>query len=133
MRRPATKLRDQNGAIGMLSVILLTTLALVFTLTISLQILINVKNVKLTNDFEAIYYATEGGLRDARMQAKKEQLSSQTFQDLNVGDVMVMRSLSMSLTNATVTATGTTSFIKRELSSPCATTISGCTTAETIP
>jgi hypothetical protein len=133
MKKKANIIKSHTGAIGLLSVILLTVLVLVFMLTISVQIVLNVKNAKLVSDFDTIYYVTEGGLRDARMQLKKEKNASMAFSDITFQDVTVTRGVGISLTSNNVVATGTVTFITRILKSPCLVTMAGCSISEVAP
>jgi len=125
--------RNNRGAVGLLSVILLTSVALVFTLTISHQILQNVKNTKLSNDFKTIYYSTEGGIRDARMQLKKEALISGMFEDVSLDGITVNREVSVTLSANSVIATGSSPFITRVFKTNCLPSMTSCSSTENAP
>ncbi|OGY91149.1 MAG: hypothetical protein A3B31_01340 [Candidatus Komeilibacteria bacterium RIFCSPLOWO2_01_FULL_53_11] len=128
-----TIFRKHSGAVGLLSVILVTMLVLVFMLTISLQVMLNIKNARLHQDFSTIYYVTEGALRDARMQLKKEETFSRTFLDISLNNVDVTRAMTATLSLQDVSATGTDNLISRVFRSTCETYMDGCVTAEQAP
>ncbi len=124
---------NASGAVGLLSVILLTTLVLIFMLTVSLQVLLNIKNAKLSGDFNNLYYVTEGGLRDARIQLKNEAVLSKVFADVSLNGVVVTRSAAFGLSNTLLSATGTAGLIQRTLSSTCEPSMVNCATTEIAP
>ena len=128
-----TIFKQHSGAIGLLSIILVTTLVLVFMLTISLQIVLNIKNARLHQDFSTIYYVTEGALKDARMQLKKEETFSKTFLDLSLNNVDVTRAVTITLSQQDISATGTDNLISRVFRSACEYYMDGCVTEEQAP
>lgn len=121
----------QSGAVGILSVILVTTLVLIFMLTISVQILLNVKNAKLLTDFNRIYYSVEGGLRDARLQLTREETLDKIFQPLVVGDSTVTRTSTIGLATTTINVQGGSVSIMRQFISECLNGLTGCLLHET--
>ncbi|MEK7584643.1 MAG: hypothetical protein AAB490_05335 [Patescibacteria group bacterium] len=125
--------RQHSGAIGLLSIILVTTLVLVFMLTISLQVVLNIKNARLHQDFTNIYYVTEGAFRDTRMQLKNEETFSKTFLDISLNNVAVTRAVTATLSRQDVAATGTDNLISRIFRSNCMSFMDGCVTAEQAP
>jgi len=124
---------EQRGAVGILSVILVTTLVLVFMLTISLQVLLGVKNAKLLTDFNKNYYVTEGALRDARMQMKKEETLSKIFLPIVFNDITATRTVAVGLSTTTINVTGSTVSIKRKFQSSCRNFMDGCLIDELTP
>lgn len=122
-----------KGAVGLLSVVLVTAVVLIFSLTLSVQVLLNMKNAKLMSDFNSLYYATEGGMREARIQLKKEDVVSKTFAPTTVGGITVNRAAIVQLTSITVTATGTAASMSRILQSGCGRSMEACTLGELTP